>query len=506
MQQSFAWRIGVAVALLVGFYVAALAIALGALAIAVLQWTTDLPQNVWLTLACVVTGFVILTSIVPRRQRFEPPGPELAQYRAPALHRMIGDVAEHAGQEPPAQIYLAPDVNAAVFQRGGLLGFGGKREMIVGLPLVDALTVRQLRAVIAHEFGHFHGGDTRLGPWFYRTYDALERTVIALHEAESIWRKPFTWYLEMFLRRTAALKRRQEFLADELAARLAGRDAAIAGLEEISKAAPAFHGYWSREAAPVLESGHRAPLLEGFRRFRAAGAVSSALEEMLEEERTAETDPYHTHPSLGERIAALDRLPDAPVPAGEEDDRPALSLVADIDGLEYELVSFLAGQDVGHLREISWERVPQQVLVPGWRRFLEPHRRELAGIDAVSIAEHAGSDGAQKLAARLVPADELPPEIDLQRGFAMGVLGSGLGLALHDAGWRVSAPVGEPVVCERGPHRVEPFGEVERLGSGELTAEKWRERCSELGIADLRLAGAGEAAPPAAQPGLASPA
>ena len=114
----------------------------------------------------------------------------LAQYRAPALHRMVGGVAESAEQEPPARIYLAPDVNAAVFQQGGLLGFGGKRVLLVGLPLIDTLTVRQLRAVIAHEFGHFYGGDTRLGPWFYRTYDALERTVIALHEAESICRKP----------------------------------------------------------------------------------------------------------------------------------------------------------------------------------------------------------------------------------------------------------------------------------------------------------------------------
>jgi heat shock protein HtpX len=498
VRQSFAWRIGVAVALLVGFYVAALAIGLGALAIAVLQWTTDLPQNIWLTLACVVTGFVLLTSIIPRRQRFEPPGPELAQHRAPALHRMVGDVAEQAGLEPPAQIYLAPDVNAAVFQRGGLLGFGGKRVLLVGLPLIDALTVRQLRAVIAHEFGHFYGGDTRLGPWFYRTYDALERTVIALHEAESIWRKPFTWYLDFFLRRTAALKRRQEFLADELAARIGGRDAAIASLEEISKAAPAFHGFWSSEAAPVLDSGHRAPLLEGFRRFREAGAVSSALEEVLEEERKAEADPYHTHPPLGERIAALERLPDAPVPAGDGHDEPALSLVADVDGLELDLVSFMAGQDVGHLREISWENVPDQVMVPGWRRFLEPHRQELAGIDAASIPEHADSAGAQRLAARLVPADELPPEIDMQRGFAMAVLGSAFGLALHEAGWRVSAAVGEPVVCERGPHRVEPFGEVERIAGGETTAAEWRERCGELGIADLPLAGAGEPAPSAA--------
>ena len=97
-----------------------------------------------------------------------------------------------------------------------------------------------------------------------------------------------------------------------------------------------------------------------------------------------------------------------------------------------------------------------------------------------------------------MPASELPPEIDLQRGFAMGVLGSALGLALHDAGWRVSAALGEPVVFERGPHRIEPFGDIERLGKGELAAEEWRKRCSELGIADLRLAGAGETAPSAA--------
>jgi hypothetical protein len=41
--------------------------------------------------------------------------------------------------------------------------------------------------------------------------------------------------------------------------------------------------------------------------------------------------------------------------------------------------------------------------------------------------------------------------------------------------------------------------DLERLGKGELAAEEWRERCSELGIADLRLAGAGEPAPAAAQ-------
>jgi heat shock protein HtpX len=497
MQKSFAWRIGMAVALLVAFYVAALVIALGALAIAVLQWTTDLPENVWLTLACVVTGFVILKSIIPRRERFVQPGPELDRERAAGLQRLVDEVAESAGQERPANVYLEPDVNAAVFQRGGLLGFGGKRVMLVGLPLLDTLTVSQLRAVIAHEFGHFDAGDTRLGPWFYRTHDALERTVIALHQAESIWRKPFTWYLDFFLRRTAALKRRQEFLADELAARLAGRGAAISGLEAVSKAAPAFHAYWSSEAVPVLESGHRAPLLEGFRRFRDASIVVDATDQILEDERKAEADPYNTHPSLGERIAALERLPDT---AGAEDggDEPALTLLTDVDGLELDLLSFLAGQDQDHLERVSWDEVPEQVMIPGWRRFLEPHRQQLEEIDAASIPEHTGSEGGQRLAARLVPAEELPPEIDRQRAYVIGVLGSALGLALHGAGWRVSAAVGEPVVCEREGDRIEPFREVERLDSGELEAEEWRRRCTQLGIAELRLAATGEPAPAAA--------
>ena len=41
--------------------------------------------------------------------------------------------------------------------------------MLVGLPLLQLVTERGLRAVIAHEYGHYAGGDTRLGPWIYRT-------------------------------------------------------------------------------------------------------------------------------------------------------------------------------------------------------------------------------------------------------------------------------------------------------------------------------------------------
>lgn len=52
------------------------------------------------------------------------------------------------------------------------MGVGSKRVMGLGLPLLNALTVSELRAVLAHEFGHFVGGDTSLGKWIHKTRSA----------------------------------------------------------------------------------------------------------------------------------------------------------------------------------------------------------------------------------------------------------------------------------------------------------------------------------------------
>jgi len=54
----------------------------------------------------------------------------------------------------PKEVYLIADVNASVAQRGGILGVGSRRVVGLGLPLTRILSVAQLRAVLAHEFGH----------------------------------------------------------------------------------------------------------------------------------------------------------------------------------------------------------------------------------------------------------------------------------------------------------------------------------------------------------------
>jgi heat shock protein HtpX len=86
--------------------------------------------------------------------------------------------------------------------------------------MLTLLNVSELSGVIAHEFGHYHGGDTKLGPWIYRTRVAIGRTIVSLAQGGStIVRAPFEWYGTFFLKVTHSISRVQEFAADALAAR-----------------------------------------------------------------------------------------------------------------------------------------------------------------------------------------------------------------------------------------------------------------------------------------------
>jgi hypothetical protein len=71
---SLAGRFAAAIALTVGFYLLALALAAGLLAAAILPWVLEGRNNLWVTLTGLVLGVTILVAIVPRRQRFEAPG------------------------------------------------------------------------------------------------------------------------------------------------------------------------------------------------------------------------------------------------------------------------------------------------------------------------------------------------------------------------------------------------------------------------------------------------
>src|SRR5438067_912250 len=189
-----------AIGLSVGFYVLSIGVSILLLGIAYYMMVHSQWRLGKIVIACLIGAFTILRSILPMRERFEQPGPRLENPDAPLLFDLIQDVARQTGQELPSEVYLIPDVNAWVVQRGSLLGAGGYRVLAIGYPLLQSMSVSQIRAVLAHEFGHFCAADTKLSPLIYRTTKSVVRTLHALHEANSHVHFLFEWYGDLYVR------------------------------------------------------------------------------------------------------------------------------------------------------------------------------------------------------------------------------------------------------------------------------------------------------------------
>jgi heat shock protein HtpX len=483
---SLAGRAALAVGLMLGFYVLAIGIAGVLIYLPYAEWTYAGSLHIKLAFFCILGAGTILWSILPRPDRFVPPGPALEPKEHPKLFEALTGIAKATQQEMPSEVYLTAEVNAWVMDRSGVMGFGSRRVMGLGLPLLQVLSVSQLSAVLAHEFGHFHGGDTKLGPWVYKTRAAIGRTLQGLAAHGSFLQTPFLWYGKAFLRITHAVSRRQEFAADALAARTVGSRPLIEGLKLIHGAALAFNAYWLNEVAPVLRQGFHPPLVEGFRRYlgasRVAAAVSASLDRELAE---GETDPYDTHPPLRQRIAAVQDGPDRDTPG---DDLPAISLLGNIEGLETQLIGTTPNEPTAQaFQSVAWDEVGWKFWVPAWEAYTGKYANVLAGNTPRTLPELAQNLEAFSQRLREADGEDLASEDRRQQVAAM--LGMALTVALSRNGWELHVIPGEDTICERKGTAIKPFDIVPELVSGELSPETWHELCANSGIADLDLSG-----------------
>ena len=481
---SLAARALLALVLMIGFYIVALGIAFLLLFLPYAEFVYGNRLHPKLAFFCLVGAAVILWSIMPRWDRFVPPGPALEAGSQPRLFELIRGVAGATRQDMPSEVYLVIDLNASVAQRGGIMGFGSRRVMGLGLPLLQVLTTSELRAVLSHEFGHYHGGDTRLGPWIYKTRGAIARTLQGLAGHSSMLQKPFLWYGKMFMRVTLAVSRRQELSADALAARTVGARPLMDGLRKIHGAALAMGAYLSTEVSPVLSAGFLPPFADGFERFMSSEpinrSVSGEVDRVMKE---AKSNPYDTHPPLPERIAALQGLP-----AGEppHEDPPAFTLVAEIQALERQLLAPIAERNaIRDLKPIRWEEVGERVYLPQWAEVVRG-KAEHFGSLTVSTLPAKAHDVALAIGRDVAPAGAVFPDEDLIRRGAW-FIAAVLALALARSGWSIRALVGEPILLTRGSDTVDTFASASALASGQMTAETWQRQCAELAIADFPL-------------------
>jgi heat shock protein HtpX len=499
-RSSLAGRTVVALALFVGYYVLAIAVAGGLVVIpfAGIKLGLQAFALLILYLSCFVAAALILWSIVPRRERFEKPGLCLTRESDPRLFDEVTRIARKLGQRVPAEVYLLPAVAAWVGERGGFMGFGRRRIAGVGLPLLQGLSVGEFRAVLAHELGHFSRGDTKLGPWIYRTRAAIGRTLAKLPNLAlfgrfasalgAVVQKPFVLYGNRFLRITQALSRRQEYVADEIAAATAGKETACSALRKTFTMDLALQMYWSNLMGPALNAGFLPPYAAGLARFAEGEAVRGDLAKALSWQiENAHSQPHDSHPSLGERLKALEALSAGPELRGGP---PAVTLLENVPGRERELFAFMNPEAGPKLEPMDWDDVTDAVLIPYWAGITKTYEADLAGVTPRDLPDRL--PGLAEWGRRM--GGNLGPDVvdEQAKSYAAGIVGIAILTRSIERGWRASYVVGEYTRLQIGERSWEPFKSLYALAGGEMPPGEWLRLCEELGIGDLEL---GPAAP-----------
>lgn len=418
--------------------------------------------------------------------------------RHPRLFDLIDSVARSVGTHPPRRVFLTGDVNAGVYQQGGFWGIGGSREMVLGLPLLASVSVEELKGILAHEYGHFIGGETRLGGLIYVLRSSISRTIETLcKQKDSVLGHFFVWYGNLFLRKSNELSRRQEFAADALAARTVGEELCGAGLNAVRLASANWMSFVANYYAPALGNGLAPPLCRGFRQYMAgADATGFALDTLATVAAPTSASPYDTHPPFEERLLAWGLDPaDAPFPEGGPRACEFLEDLAEVDG-QVAMASF--GSDrFKDLAVAPWSQVLDQIMTPRleWEcGIVAPH---FVGMTPRDFGRILIDPKLMTRRFRIVTQDN-PLAATAFMGNQFGRLG--MGVARKRGGTLVSRLGHYSEVKDPNGRSFLPTKISRDLAFGAISLDEWDRGWGEAGLLDVDLGREwlGDAAPAAA--------
>ncbi|WP_080776839.1 M48 family metalloprotease [Chryseobacterium phocaeense] len=173
---------------------------------------------------------------------------EIKRSDEPELFSMIDDIVKEAETDFPKKVYLSYDVNASVFYDSSFwsMFYPIKKNLTIGLGLINTSTKQELKAILSHEFGHFSQRSMKVGSYVYNVNQIIFNLVNDDESYRNSIGKWASWsgYFSIFAAlalfitgkiqwvltkmysfvniRHMALSREMEFHADEVAAHIAG--------------------------------------------------------------------------------------------------------------------------------------------------------------------------------------------------------------------------------------------------------------------------------------------
>lgn len=318
------WRAAVALALHIGFFALPIAVVLGLLAIALFTFRYSPGSGVEAALAAVVVAALFavgLRAVLRPRQRFRGVPVERGEHKA--LWELVDSVCAAADAPDFDEVRITSEPAVAVREDSVLLGLRPRSRCLeIGLPLLAALNVSELRAVLAQEVGLL-SAERGLAPVAERIAGSVQHALRELPSGPTKWL--FGGYARMYAA-TAGEFPQGRFLADAVAARTAGKRPAITALRKAVAIKIGWREY-SDEYLSMASAVSRTPdVLLGFKSFMEHPARRPQLSELVKQKISDEQPPADGRPSAQQRVAALKRVK---TKEQQVDEQPAFSLLHD---------------------------------------------------------------------------------------------------------------------------------------------------------------------------------
>jgi Zn-dependent protease with chaperone function len=302
-------------------------------------------------------AWAVLKSIFARPGKGSFGLPKTAE-ECPRIYEVLNEVAQRVDTEPVHEVYLAPGSSIGVHQEGrgpfGIFGIS-KRVLTLGVSTLRFLTVGELKAILAHEYAHFSHQDTFYSRFIYQVTLSIQEALQGMAQTggKLNYINPFLWFLVLYHKAysllSAGFSRSREFLADRMAASLYGSDVFTRALTKVCTDGSLFEMTIYNNITHLLQEGKAfVNMYEAFRNFRDEQLNTQEREDLYTKLLEEKESLFASHPTFGERIAAVKPLP----PARQTDTAPALSLCENAEEIEKEMTDFLTGY-IYHLQQLQ---------------------------------------------------------------------------------------------------------------------------------------------------------
>ncbi len=295
---------------------------------------------------------------------------EIKEADAPLLYQSINEIVRQVETDFPKKIYISHEVNASVFYDSTFLSmiFPIRKNLQIGMALVNSVSKNELKAILAHEFGHFSQRTMKVGSYVYTVNQIIYNM---LYDNESYGRL-INWFagisnyfsffvsfgikiiegIQWILRKLynvvnlqhLKLSREMEFHADAIAVNIMGTKPFTTSMMRLDLANNSYdntiryyEGKIDQNIKPVnIYPQHRFVMntqAEDANMQFVDGLPNATTDDLYRynKSKLVIKNQWASHPSTEDRINAVMA---GQYPLGEDDGQPATTLFSNIENLQ----------------------------------------------------------------------------------------------------------------------------------------------------------------------------